>query len=58
MGWVFPEPILPQGADVSHGVHARHVEKPDCLTVLPLEPLVQGRKLASALVGDAALKRL
>lgn len=51
--WVFPEPVFTPGAILCHGVHARLFGKPNWQVMSPLEPLVQGRKHASARLGDA-----
>jgi hypothetical protein len=52
---VFPEPVITQGANTANGVHARLDEKPDLSDLFPLELPVQGRKYATAQVGDATL---
>ena len=54
MRWVFPEPIITQGANTVNGAHARHDEKPDLPELSPLELSVQGRKCITAQVGDAS----
>jgi hypothetical protein len=51
--WVFPEPIFTQGSIFINGVHARLDEKPDLVSLIPLELPVQGRKYITAQVGDA-----
>lgn len=42
--WVFPEPILPPGAELDTGVQTHLAGEPKLSMMFPLEPLVQGRK--------------